>query len=85
VASFRFTRPPEYDFAPGQHLTLELETAAGTERKPFTHSSAPGDDYLEITTRRRLVLQERVAGPEPGGHVAIHGPAGTFCSEMTYG
>ena len=79
VASFRFARPSEYDFAPGQHLTLELETAAGNERKPFTHSSAPGDDYLEITTRLSgSSFKNALLDLEPGSHVTIHGPSGNL-------
>lgn len=77
VASFRFTRPSGYSFEPGQYLTLEVDTSEGTQRKPFTHSSAPGDDYLEITTRLSgSPFKNALVALEPGDAVRVSGPAG---------
>jgi len=77
IASFRFTRPLGYDFIPGQYLTLEVRTDAGAEAKQFTHSSAPGDDYLEITTRLSgSQFKNTLQSLNPGDVVSISGPAG---------
>jgi ferredoxin-NADP reductase len=77
IASFRFSRPEGYTFRPGQYLTLELETDAGAESKPFTHSSAPGDDYLEITTRLSgSAFKNALLRLQPGDRARVTGPAG---------
>ena len=77
VASFRFSRPDGYDFVAGQYLLLEVETASGAEAKPFTHSSAPHDAYLEITTRLSgSAFKNALLALAPGDRAAITGPSG---------
>ena len=77
IASFRFARPDGYDFVAGQHLILGVQTADGPERKPFTHSSAPDDGYLEITTRLSgSAFKNALLGLAPGDLVEVSGPTG---------
>ena len=77
VTGFRFDKPEGYDFAPGQYFMLNLETAEGSQRKPFSHASAPRDPFIEMATRLtgsafKNALDSLVRGDE----VRIEGPYG---------
>lgn len=50
VYSCRFERPEGYEFAAGQYFMLRLGADAGAPTKPFSHASAPGDPWIEVTT-----------------------------------
>ncbi len=77
VAWFRFGKPDGYTFTPGQYLTLTLATAEGEQTKPFTHSEAPRDPYLEITTRLSgSAFKNALGALESGERVHVAGPAG---------
>ena len=77
VLSVRFERPVGYAFSAGQYLMLTLQTAKGSETKPFSHSSATGDPHLEITTRLSgSTFKTALSALAPGDHVRITGPAG---------
>ena len=77
VASFRFARPDGYEFTAGQWMRLTLRTDDGPETKTFTHSSAPADPYLEITTRLSgSPFKQALAGLAEGDAVEISGPGG---------
>jgi glycine betaine catabolism B len=77
VATFRFERPAGYAFSPGQYLSLRVDTAEGPQAKPFSICSAPGDDYLEITTRLSgSAYKNGLLALEPGVLVHVSGAAG---------
>lgn len=77
VMSVRLERPPGYSFTPGQYLALTLQTERGAQTKPFSHSSATGDEWLEVTTRLSgSSFKVSMAALRPGDMVRIAGPAG---------
>jgi len=77
VLSVRFERPDGYRFAAGQYLALTIQTAEGAQTKPFSHSSATDDAYLEITTRLSgSAFKAALSELRPGDRVRIAGPAG---------
>lgn len=51
TATFRFSKPEGYTFAPGQYFSLTLQTREGEQTKHFSHCDAPGDPHIELTTR----------------------------------
>lgn len=45
-------KPDEYHFTPGQATEVAINKARwDTQRRPFTFTSLPGDDYLEFTIK----------------------------------
>jgi ferredoxin-NADP reductase len=81
IASFRFSKPDGYTFEAGQYAVLSLDTAEGRQSKPFTHAQAPGDAYLEVTTRLSgSAFKNALAALEPGARVSIRGPQGRLVS-----
>ena len=77
VLSVRFERPEGYSFEPGQYLALTLQTHNGLQTKQFSHSSAIGDAYLEVTTRLSgSTFKYAMSALHPGDRVRIAGPAG---------
>lgn len=77
VGTFTFEKPEGYSFEPGQHLVLQLETSEGTQARPFTHAEAPGDPYLEVTTRMTgSAFKSALAALPPGSEVRFEGPRG---------
>ena len=51
VKSFRFKKPDDVTFLPGQWFFLEINTPKGTFKKPFSFSSSPTEPFLEFTKR----------------------------------
>ncbi len=77
VAAFRFTKPEGYGFLPGQYFTLGLDTREGRQSKPFTHSDAPDDPFIELTTRLTgSAFKNALVALSPGEGVAVGGPFG---------
>lgn len=80
VLTLRFERPPGYEFGPGQYFLLTLATDEGEESKPFSHASAPEDEFLEMTTRvSGSAFKQALDASVPGESMLwIKGPAGRF-------
>ena len=77
IVTFRFERPDGYSFKAGQWFTLRLETSQGEESHTFSHSTAPSDDCLELTTRMSpSAYKQALYALEPGTVVHINGPGG---------
>ncbi len=77
VVMSRFEKPEGYTFTPGQYMLLTLQTAEGEQTKPFTHSQAPGDAYVELTTRLSgSAFKNALMALQAGDSVRIAGPAG---------
>ena len=75
----RFEKPAGYDFAPGQFMFLTLATREGEQTKHFTHCQAPGDGYLEMTTRLTgSAFKDALAALQPGDPVRFAGPGGSL-------
>lgn len=86
VKSFRFPRPSEFSYKPGQYITIELEINGKRARKPFTLSSSPTDtEYIEFT--KKLTGHEFSNALEQmdiGDKAVIEGPYGKLVFEDKY-
>jgi ferredoxin-NADP reductase len=77
VLTVRFSRPEGYSFRAGQWFRLFLDTDEGEVAETFSHCAAPGDDWLEMTTRLSGSAFKRALGAlGPGAKVAISAPGG---------
>lgn len=77
TGTFRFGKPDGYEFTPGQFMSLSLVTREGEQTKHFTHDEAPGDPYLEITTRLSgSPFKDALLALRPGDVVHVTGPRG---------
>jgi glycine betaine catabolism B len=79
VKSVRFKKPLEFDYLPGQYVVLILGDGPNQMKKPFTLSSSPTEDFLEIT--KKLTghpFSNALAELKPGDKVSINGPYGIF-------
>ena len=81
--AFRFAKPADFQFRPGQSMDLTLlnppETDAEGNSRAFSVASAPFDNDLMIATRMRDTAFKRVLRKaSPGLQVKIDGPGGSF-------
>jgi glycine betaine catabolism B len=77
TGSFRFVRPDGYRFAAGQFGAFTLQTAEGEQTKDFSHASAPGDPFLELTARLTgSAFKNALLALRPGDVVKLDGPKG---------
>src|SRR5947208_3479002 len=79
--AFRFSKPTNWTFTPGQYLDMTLmnppETDAEGDIRSFSIASAPEEDALMITTRMRDTAFKRVLKTMPiGSSVKVEGPSG---------
>lgn len=82
IKSFRFATPNRATFKPGQYVSISLENEVDLTRYLSISSSPTEEGYLEVTKR---ITQSRFSqilnGAEPGYHVSITYPMGTFTFE----
>jgi ferredoxin-NADP reductase len=81
--SFRFEKPHGWEYRAGQSIDLTLldppETDAEGNVRAFSISSAPSEDFIQITTRLRDTAFKRVLQRFPlGTEVKVEGPFGDF-------
>jgi len=77
ITSVRFSRPEGFDFVAGQWMMVRLGDDVDPHTETFTISSAPADDYLEITTRLSGSQYKRaLSALAPGDRLEVTGPGG---------
>ncbi|AKB32868.1 Flavodoxin reductases (ferredoxin-NADPH reductases) family 1 [Methanosarcina siciliae C2J] len=79
VKSVRFEKPQEFSYLAGQYVVLILGGSSDPMKKPFTLSSSPTEEFLEIT--KKLTghpFSNALATLKPGDRVSINGPYGDF-------
>jgi cytochrome-b5 reductase len=82
---FVFSRPPAFDFTPGQGVELAIDTPDWRDqRRPFTPTSLPADRVLEFTIKRydgqpgHHGMTRELHRLRPGATVTISEPFGTI-------
>ncbi|MBX2846657.1 MAG: ferredoxin--NADP reductase, partial [Saprospiraceae bacterium] len=51
AVSLQFDKPTGWDFLPGQYLTFEATIDGSVERRAYSLSSLPSDDFLQVTVK----------------------------------
>ncbi|MCF7929724.1 MAG: ferric reductase-like transmembrane domain-containing protein [Spirochaetales bacterium] len=78
----RLPEQREWDHLPGQFVFLKLETQPGSRRfleaHPFTVSSAPGSEQLELNIARAGDFTNALSSFPSGGSALVEGPYGRF-------
>lgn len=86
VSSFRFPRPADFDYKPGQYLLCTINSSGKELMHPFSLSSSPTEkDYIEFT--KKLTDHEysvALKSLKPGDRVKIDAPYGKFIFEGEY-
>lgn len=77
AVALRFERPPGYEFAAGQYAVLSPGSSEEVRGKPLTIASAPGDDWLEFTTRLSdSEFKRALDAMRPGDGARVSAPTG---------
>ncbi len=86
TASYRFPRPEDFKFKPGQYMMVTIKVDGKELMHPFSISSSPTDaDFIEFT--KKLTQSEystRLRQMKPGDWARIDGPYGKFTCECEY-
>ena len=84
--SFRFPRPPELDYKPGQYMLVTIKVGEKELLHPFSFSTSPTErDYIEFT--KKFTANEYSLGLKklkPGAWARIDAPYGKFTFEGEY-
>lgn len=79
VVTFRFERPPGYEYLPGQWFVITFPGPDGQLDHHFSHSSSPTEPWLEFTTRLRdSEFKSALRQLEYGAEVELEAPYGSF-------
>jgi glycine betaine catabolism B len=80
IRTFRFSRPPGFDFEPGQFLMVKVDIEGMRVARCYSISSPPAAaGYLEISVKRQGVVSAALhESVHPGDTVLIHPPLGRF-------
>ncbi|WP_214044077.1 ferredoxin--NADP reductase [Methanomethylovorans sp.] len=86
VKSFRFRRPEDFDFKPGQYILVSLTVEGKVVTKAFSLSSSPTEkDHIEFT--KKLTghpFSEVLDNMKVGDSAVISGPFGKMIFEGEY-
>ena len=84
--SFRFPRPDDFDYKPGQYMMVTIKSGDKELMHPFSISSSPTEqDFIEFT--KKLTTSEystQLRAIKPGDWAHIDGPYGKFTCECEY-
>lgn len=79
TASYRFSRPADYKFEPGQFFTITIPSPEGPLKHTFSHCDSPAEDFIELTTRLTGSDFKNTLDALPlGAEAEFHGPMGRF-------
>ncbi len=79
IVSFRFERPPGYEYLAGQWFIVTFSGPLGPYTHHFSHSNSPLEPELEFTTRLRgSEFKNALDTLAPGAEVELEGPYGAF-------
>src|SRR5665811_1801013 len=79
TTSYRFSRPPEYEFKAGQWYTVTIPSPDGPLDHHFSHADSPTESFIELTTRLTGSDFKNALDALPlGAEVEIEGPYGRF-------
>ena len=86
VASFRFPRPAELSYKPGQYMLVTIKSAEKELMHPFSFSSSPTEkDYIEFTKKFTPNEYSTILKTlKPGDWARIDAPYGKFTFEGEY-
>jgi len=81
--AFHFTRPPGFEFRPGQSIDMTLvdppETDGEGNTRAFSIASPPFENQLTVATRMRdSAFKQVLRNASPGLEVKIESPGGSF-------
>ncbi|MCL7475543.1 MAG: FAD-dependent oxidoreductase [Methanosarcinales archaeon] len=80
VRSYRFDRPPDFLYLPGQYVMVQVENNGNMIQKTFSLSSSPTEEgYLEITKKfTGHEFSDALKAREVGDELGLDGPRGSF-------
>jgi glycine betaine catabolism B len=86
VSSFRFSRPSELSYKPGQYMLVTIKSGEKELMHPFSFSTSPTEkDYIEFTKKFTPNEYSTVLKSfKPGDLVRIDAPYGKFTFEGEY-
>lgn len=86
VKSFRFPRPPFFDYKPGQFMFVKIRIEKEEIQKPFSISSSPTEKgFIEFTKKLTDHIFSRALNSfKVGDWMGIDGPYGRFTFEGEY-
>ncbi|MBU2634103.1 MAG: xylene monooxygenase [Nanoarchaeota archaeon] len=77
VKIFRFTKPEDFTFIPGQYCLVSLDKKEFlNESRPFTFSSSPLKEYIELTIKEMGDFTKELFKLQINDEVKIDGPKG---------
>lgn len=81
VKTFKFDK--NLNFKPGQYITATVQIRGREEKRPFSISSSPTDEYFTITVKKYedSVFAEALFNLKEGDSARITGPMGRFIFE----
>lgn len=79
TATFRFSRPPEYEFTAGQSYSITIPSPDGPLTHQFSHADSPTEQHVELTTRLTGSAFKNALDALPlGAEAEFRGPFGRF-------
>jgi len=79
TTSYRFSRPPEYQFQAGQFFKIAVPGPDGPLEHYFSHCDSPAEEHVELTTRLTgSEFKNALNSLSLGDEAEFEGPRGRF-------
>ena len=79
VRSIKLGFSGKFEYKPGQHAIVELDTGGQESNRPLSIASSPTEDFILLSTKiSQSPFKKSYAGLKAGDKVNLMGPLGTF-------
>ena len=78
IYSLKFEKPPNFNSKPGQFMTISIEVDGKIEKRAYSFSSSPTEDFLMFTIKKEKKVSKKLSELEEGDKLEAKGPFGIF-------
>jgi ferredoxin-NADP reductase len=78
VKTFRFEKPKDWNFAPGQYVMVRFPEIFGKKNRAYSIASSPNSEYIDLTIKLYGLFTHHMFTLKEGSSWSLRGPYGHF-------
>jgi ferredoxin-NADP reductase len=82
VKTFRFEKPENLSFIPGQYLMVWFKDVFGKKNRAYSIASSPNSDYVDLTIKLYGLFTHHMFTLSEGSNWTLRGPYGHFTLDI---
>lgn len=82
VKTFRFEKPKDWNFTPGQYLMVRFPEIFGKKNRAYSIASSPNSEYIDLTIKLYGLFTHHMFTLKEGSSWSVRGPYGHFMLDI---